>query len=386
MFFKKMKNMLRVGFLALLLFSAGIIAMPQEWKEKVPFERVRDFLVSKDIHYGLDLVGGSELDFLVDMSRVNERIAAGESIDENRIIDGVKSTLQRRIDPDGTRELNIYPADFGEEKHIFVELTADIDTPETRAKLEKHIDLQFKEPKTNTDEEEKTAAKNAAEALLKTITDESRFAEIGKGAEKNTETLRTTFTEEATRFRDELSDDLAAKIWDAKPGLIAEVLPSEGSYTIDPFTNQLVQTTAFSLFFIKEKKDAPKSTTTPGEDFGKVAIEVQGNEKIFPISDLPEETKKEILKTTQPNKISDIFERDGQFAFFKLLSATEESGGARVSEIRVATREQAESIKTRVGDQTVETIEPQLIFDEVVFEAIPGIWKETGLDGRFTTR
>lgn len=382
-FFLAMKNMLRIVFLSILLLGMGVFAMPQEWKEKIPSTGLRDFLLARDIHYGLDLAGGSQLDFLVDMSRVDERIAAGEDINKDSIIDGVKSTLQKRIDPDGTRELNIYPADFGDEKHIFVELTADIDTPETRAKLQKHIDLQFKEPKSGTDEEEKNAAESAANFTLNQIINGTDFIEAGKSAEKNTETLRITLEEGATRFRDELSDDLAEKIWNASPGLIAEVLPSEGSYTIDPFSNQLTQTTAFSIFSIQEKKDAPKKTTVPGEDFGSVAEEVQGEEKIRPIAELAEETKKEILKTTQPNAISDVFEINGQFAVFKLLAATEDSGGARVSEIQVATQEAAESIKARVGEQTEETMEPQIIFDEIKFEAVPGIWKETGLDGRF---
>ena len=73
-------------------------------------------------------------------------------------MNGVKSTLQRRIDPDGTRELNIYSSDFDGE-NIFCGTHVDIDTPETREKLLKRIDLEFKEPNTEGSDQEKPILK-----------------------------------------------------------------------------------------------------------------------------------------------------------------------------------------------------------------------------------
>lgn len=365
----------------MVLLGAGLVAMPQSLKEKIPFVSLKNYLLSKNIHYGLDLTGGSQLDFVIDMSRVDARIAAGEDIKRKDIIDGVIATLRRRIDPDGTREINIFSADFDGEEHLFVELPADADTPEIREKIQKNIDLQFKEPKSAPDDAEKTAAKKIADDLLKKLTPEN-FAEMAKKSEKKTDTLQISFLENRAFFKDQLPKNVAEKIWDAESGIFPEIIESE-AVAIDS-SGKLVRHPSFSIFKIKGKKDAPKKVSVPGEDFSAVAKEIfDGNEKIYPIKNLPEKIKKDILKTTAPGKISDIFEIDGKFKFFKLLPATEKSGGVRVSEISADSREKAEKLKKRVSETTTEKTEPQILFDEIKIEAIPNQWADTGLDGRF---
>lgn len=63
-----MRNRYRVVLVLILVLFAGVIAMPQAWKEKIPSEKTKEILLGKKIHYGLDLAGGSQLDFKVDMS------------------------------------------------------------------------------------------------------------------------------------------------------------------------------------------------------------------------------------------------------------------------------------------------------------------------------
>lgn len=404
------RNHINLLLIVLLVFCTGIVAMPQNWKEKVPslptitFEQgwlspqikmsdaFRNYLKQKKISYGLDLAGGTQLDFVIDMSRVKEKIAAGDnSLTESDVINGVKATLQRRIDPDGTRELNIFASDFGDERHIFVELTADLDTPEIRAKLQKHIDLQFMEPNNDASEEEISKTKSDAEAALARIKAGEDFrtvaAELQTKSEENKDAARINRVlalNDQKKFKDELQEAIAAKIWDKKPeDGASEVLEAQGGYTYDVASGQFRPSTRFSIIRVTGKTPAEHQKTEQGEDFTKVADELSVvPEREIPVDALPPETKTKVLTEVQPNKISEIFELEGQFAIFKLLPADETSPGARVAQIRTTDKKIAEDALVRVREKTTTTTEDQLTFDELAFDITPNPWKATGLDGQ----
>lgn len=382
-----MKNWIRVSLILFLVIATGLVAMPQNLKQAIPFAPVREYLLEKDIHYGLDLAGGSQLDFKIDLSRVREKIAQGEDITEAEIVNGVKATLERRIDPDGTRELNVYTADFGEEKHIFVELTADIDNAETRAKLEKNIDLQFKEQKETPDESEREAAKSAADDALALVQEDVSFIEVEQELnERENQYYQVTAKMGQERFEDQLPLVVKDQLWNAEPGtLLPEVYDSEGGMTFTIVGGQVVPKAAegFSLYRVTAKETADRTRTEQGEDFDTVAQEISVDVKRErPISELPNEIQQVILTDVQPNGISDVFEYDGRFAVFKLLGATEESGGARVGQIITDTQEEAETAKERVTTKETVTSEEQLTYDELFIEIIPEEWIATGLDGQ----
>jgi preprotein translocase subunit SecD len=382
-----MKNWMRVLLIGVLVVSTGLVAMPQSAKEKIPISSVREFLLEKDIHYGLDLAGGSQLDFIIDLSRVRQKIAEGEEITEEEVVNGVKATLERRIDPDGTRELNVYTSDFGEEKHIFVELTADIDNAETRAKLEKHIDLQFKEPKETPDESERKSAKAAADEALALAQNETAFLEIEEELNDRIDSQYQVIAKMGQEvFEDQLPEEAKEDLWNAEPNtLLPNVYDSEGDMTFSISGGQVVPQTpeGFSLYRVVSKDTVDRTRTEPGEDFDTVAQELSEDVKRErPISELPNEIQQVILTDVQPNEISEVFEYEDQFALFKLLGATEESGGARVAQIITSTREEADAARERVTPNESVTQEEQLIYDELFVEIVPEQWIATGLDGQ----
>ncbi len=403
------RNHLNLLLVTLLVLVTGLVAMPQSAKQSIPdvpaiwweegdwlpsvgmSDSFRNYLLTKDIRYGLDLAGGSQLDFVIDLTRVRKKIAEGEDITEADVVNGVKATLQRRIDPDGTRELNIYTADFGEEKHVFVELTADLDNAETRAKLERHIDLQFMEPKNETDEAELEATRLAAENALGQISGGEDFAAVATALEAEmaevdatTQKYRVLNLAEQQKYRDQLAEEVATAIWDAEPGtVIAEVIETDGGYTYDMNSGQFRPSQRFSIFQVGEKEVTTRIKTELGEDFTAVADEVSLAETVEkPIDDIGEETKVDILTNIQPNQVSEIYELDGAFAFFKLLPANEEVTSARVAEVRTATREEAEAALERVSEQTIESEEAQLTYNELAFDVTPNPWRPSGLDGQ----
>lgn len=361
--------------------------MPQNWKEGIPSEQTKNFLLGKKIHYGLDLAGGSQLDFKVDMSRVREKIAAGENIREEDVLNGVKSTLQRRIDPDGTRELNIYASDFDGEKHIFVELTSDIDTPETREKLLKRIDLEFKEPNTETGDAEKNKIETLAnEALQKAIEGtslEELETEYAPTAEESF--YHISLNPDQKKYQDQLPKDLAEELWGAEPNTVfSKLIPTEGNYTIDQFSQQLRPIEGFSIALLKSKEMTDRTKKESGEDFTTVADEVSEDEvREKTVDELPEDTRQTVLTTVQPNQISEVLEVEGKFVVYKLINAVDENSPARVLQIVTTKKEATEAARKRVMSQDVTTKEEQLVYDELFFEAVPEQWKSIGLDGQY---
>lgn len=378
-----MNNTLRALLLTLLVVSTGLVAMPQTWKEKVPVPAVRDFLLSRTLHYGLDLAGGSQLDFKVDMTRVDEKIAAGEDINKDEIVNGVKATLQRRIDPDGTRELNIFSSDFNGEKHIFVELTADIDTPETRKKLAKHIDLQFMRQKEGTSEADLKPAKDAAEKALSLVQEGKDFATAAleiNDAQSTQYTANVNMDQKS--FRDQLPAAAKDILWNAPAGeLISKVLKTDNGYSFDG--QKLVPINGFSIFRVGKKEMVERTKKIPGEDFETVAQEVSTDSVTKKaVDDLSPALKEKVLTLLKPNEPTKPVEFEGKNYIFKAIG-TGDTDHLQVQQIVLNTKEEAQSAYDRVLTKEEKTTEEQLSYDEIFVMATPNPWEPTGLDGEY---
>ena len=179
-----------VKFSLLMIFSVwvGLVALPDSVKEGLPAP-LSEKLSQYQLKLGIDLSGGTQLEYQVDFTEAEKRAENSlldESPDNDIIVDkkqisgGVVKTLKKRIDPDGTKEVNIFASQRGEQWFVIVELTEAIDTPENRAKLEKVTSLQFREP--TSPEEQKVRAENILSPLLETKKD---FSEISKEMQEN---------------------------------------------------------------------------------------------------------------------------------------------------------------------------------------------------------
>lgn len=397
--------------------------------------KLRNYLLENNIKYGLDLAGGSQLDFVIDLSQYHQRIAEekkraeeegrdwdGEGISEEQVVQGVKETLRKRIDPDNSRELNIVTAEYGGEKHILIDLTADLDNEETREALSKVIDLVFKEPKTTPDDAEKEATIAAANKAASEVTPETDFETYAEElTEKGASGYRVSGNNEVQMFADQLAPTIKERIWDAEPGIIPEAIPTPGRYGFDQASGQLIETEAYSLFRVKGKEVVSRTKTEKGEDFDTVALEVsqRGIEEVpvldaasggdvtiegdpeaeisapesaepkteqivktLSIDSLSEEIKNDILTNVEPNKVSEVYEVDGGYAIYKLLNATEDDPTAKVKEIYATDRAQVEAAYERVKETETTADEEQITYDEIIFEVQPEPWQEVGLDGR----
>jgi len=170
------------GIVAILI---AIIALPQSMRSAIPL------LGRPGIHYGLDLAGGTQLDFRISeqemldqrtalqqqIDRAKEQSASAETIgnlelqvsaldeQQRNILEAIRMVLERRINSLGVSEATITPSIIGNEKHLLVECPGVVDVQRCIATVGKTIKLEFKEEYTEaTDEYRATIVKTVADA------------------------------------------------------------------------------------------------------------------------------------------------------------------------------------------------------------------------------
>ncbi len=145
-----------------------IIAIPDTYKTFLPR------FLKPGLHLGLDLAGGTQLDFRISedeiLSRKSEIMAEIEQLKENggenadivrkqaelqaieeqhsNLVEAIRAVLERRINSLGVSEATITPSYFGPEKHLLVECPGVIDVNRCIATVGKTIQLEFKEEYT----------------------------------------------------------------------------------------------------------------------------------------------------------------------------------------------------------------------------------------------
>jgi len=115
---------------------------------------------------GLDLNGGVELDYQVDMTEAKKQKTT--TFSENNVVESLKGIIEKRVNSLGTAEPNIQTASYGNEKHIIVQIPTisfgdeNLTENEKKARNDEYIQkakdtigkvirLEFKEEKTPTD-------------------------------------------------------------------------------------------------------------------------------------------------------------------------------------------------------------------------------------------
>lgn len=138
-------------------------------------------IFSKKVNLGLDLQGGSQLTYRVDLSEALPTQRAA-------ILDGVKSVIENRVNSLGVAEPNVYTSEAEGVSLLVVELPGIKDKGEALAKIGKVVELEFMEEKrTFTDGElAEIVAKNKVTmgkvtgVLAQIKADPSQFDELQK--------------------------------------------------------------------------------------------------------------------------------------------------------------------------------------------------------------
>lgn len=187
------------------------------------------FDATTDLKLGLDLKGGTQLDYSIDLTEVDEA-------DKAQLVEGVKEVIRKRVDSLGVSEPNIYVSNIGTEYHIIVELAGISDLEEAKAIVGKTIQLEFKEQNANPDNAVQVAwAEEESANFLTAVNAGGDFTELGEKAQtSNADEVR--FTSYVDEDISTLSESLQSAIKNAVEGQIVGPMDLDGGYTVDAAT------------------------------------------------------------------------------------------------------------------------------------------------------
>jgi len=183
-----MKLTLRIGLIILLTLASGLYLFPWDnYGMSTP-----SFI--KPYKYGLDLHGGVELDYKVDLSLVKEANKnAKTTVNETSVVDSLKTIIDKRVNSLGLAEPTIQTANYGGESHIIVQIptqdygniseeekqkkSAD-DIARAKDTIGKVVQLEFREEKKEITEADRAERKTLADNILLEL-QKSPFATVG---------------------------------------------------------------------------------------------------------------------------------------------------------------------------------------------------------------
>ncbi|MFH1410282.1 MAG: peptidylprolyl isomerase, partial [Patescibacteria group bacterium] len=386
-------------FFALIL---GYISAPAEY-QLIP--GTPDAIKNLKINLGLDLQGGSQLDYKVDLRKVPEA-------DQAQIVEGVREVINRRVNSLGVSEPNIYISSIADETHIIVELAGIKDLNEAKAIVGKTIQLEFKEEKTGFDPGEKAQYKTQAEDILLVAQKAEDFNMLGQ-EEQMANPGQVTFEESDFKFKDEIiSSGIADELFSGTPGaVIPHVVDGSNGYAYDQATGQLKPLEGFFILKLLEREeDAEKEVKhEKSVDASHLLVAYAGAER----SSEEVTRSKDEAETRAQEALTKALENPAGFAELAKEYSDEpgvnESGGHLTSPVvqngsyAIPFTEGAlkienngevlgEVVETEFGyhvikaesvtPESTETIkEPKVKFEQIFVSAEPDPWKDTGLTG-----
>ncbi len=213
---------------------ALIVALPTSWKSWAP-----SFL-KPEFSLGLDLAGGTQLDFRISEDQIKARIAKlqeeisvlersgdTESLAQKRsdllstqeqyknLVEAIRTVLERRINSLGVSEATVTPSYYGEEKHLLVDCPGVIDPAKCAATVGKTIQLEFKEQFTEATDDFKAKVKEKANETFKDL--QAGSGTLKTIGEDMSNDLGVAYQDAQPYFQDELPQGLEAA-WGRKVG------------------------------------------------------------------------------------------------------------------------------------------------------------------------
>lgn len=387
-----------IGILIITLII-GFFLLPVSY-QKYFFPKIPAFLEKQKFHLGLDLQGGTQLDYKIDMRKVVQK-------DRQSIIEGVKEVINRRVNSLGVSEPVIYSSFVADEYHVIVELPGVKDIEEAKKKVGKIIQLEFKEEKTEIDPDEKDKILVNAEKTFSRVRNEpDKFAIIGQEEQQATpgkvfyvETTDSYFENDPNtiyKLPKEIIEFAEGKIY---PELI-EIKPDDREAIVN-------QHPGVAIYKILKKENAIRQISEPKEVTAKhILISYKGADRTT-----AERTEEEATKLTQEilqkikngenfdelaKKYSDDTSNKDQGGL--LDSPVKDNEGRYVKEFEKGTialqkeGQVSEAVKTPFGYHIIKAekikeavsksqTEPKVKIARILFSTRPDPWKETGLTG-----
>lgn len=247
-----MKRFLSLKLLLIVVTTLvlGFFDLPSSMQEKI-LPVSPQWLKDTKVHLGLDLQGGSQLDYKINL----DNVPAG---DRENLIEGVLEVINKRVNGLGVSEPNIYRSSVADEEHIVVELAGIKDLEQAKATVGKTIQLEFKEPKEQVDPEEEKKSRDEAQSFLNRILAGEDFAVVGQEASQNNPS-RIKYNEDK-EFVDinKLGEPMKQAVENLNPGdLVKNLVDNPNSYSVDA-SGELVPNPMLVAMKVLDKKSELK--------------------------------------------------------------------------------------------------------------------------------
>ncbi len=392
----KGRSFIKVIVIILVAVILGIFDLPPQTKAPV-VGWAPDYLKNQHVHLGLDLQGGAELDYKIDLRKVSAE-------DQKAIIEGVKEVINKRVNSLGVSEPNIFISEIAGEHHIVVDL-AGVNIEEAKETIGKTIQLEFKERKQEIDPNEKQEIENQANEVLQKVNAEN-FAVIGQEEEQaNPERATYTVNDEFV-YEDRINDALAEKLANMQPGTVYQgTIETSGDQSLSA-TGELIEIKGLNIIKLNEKEAEERTVTEDKKvNVSHILFAYEGAER----ADESITRTKEEAKALAEETVAEIEEGADFTEKAKELnddSTAKEVGGVLIKpagegaytqkfeDAALALEEKGEltMVETEFGyhiiqagtivgaEEKTETFN-KYKFEKIFFSTIPSEWKETSLTG-----
>ena len=353
------------GLIAILIATLfmGAVSLPDSVKSNFPDWPVFSWAKKQKIKLGLDLQGGTQLDYRIDLRSANARNEDDDDSNDVRIhdvIEGVRTTIERRVNGLGVSEPQIYLSNVAGEDHIIVELAGIKNIEEAKAVVGKTIQLEFKEQKTEMDPEEVDKIKaEANEILAKAKASGADFTEVGKASQTGDNKIE--FRENQEDFVSELPQHYKDILPKMKAGdVYKDIIDGSDGYMVGAGGN-LSEIKTLVIVQLIEKGNKEREIDEQ-EDFKTVADEIGAE-----TSDIADKTlssfpavERDALDITGNGKISDVIESDGELKIYKVGEKKVGDKQVKASHILIGYQGAERSEATRTKEEAKKRAEEVL--------------------------
>jgi SecD/SecF fusion protein len=363
------------------------------------------FISDMKINLGLDLQGGSQLDFSIDTRKVAPE-------DHKDVIEGVKEVINKRVNNLGVAEPNIYSSKVGDQDHIIVELAGISDLEEAKQKVGKTIQLEFKEENdVDAETQSNEVSQSAGSTLVAVLQSPEDFAVIGETeAKANQDNI--FFDKRDFEFADQIkNEEVAAILFNLKPG---EIYPSlvQADLGIDLINGKFQEQKGYFILKVTDKKETEREITSEKE--------VKAAQILISYKDINPEIERS--KSEAKDLANQVLEKlnSGEITFADAVleysddTELKESGGILPNNVKnfgpfeKSTIDAALALDTvdQISQNVVETArgiqllkaveiieattetktETQVAYEKIFFSTKPDPWKETPLNGQYFKR
>ncbi len=336
----------------ILLFVLVLLITDNRWK--FPKLQKDIFLVTplwnwfqdSHINYGLDLQGGTQLDYEIDLSDATKRNSDADNTNDVNIpslLAGVQAVIDKRVNSLGVSEPNIYLSSAGSEQHIVVELPGVKDLEQAKKRVGNVVQLDFRTQKDKPTKEEEIALQSQASEFLKKLQKEKTVADLNAFAKDVVIPNRVEVKKDEKVSLAELPKEIqsAVKTLALNTFFKTPIKAKEMTYTI--VQNQAVQPEGYNILRVTAKAKELRKIPVNAVDFETIAKERQqslSKDYLKEENVSPKEVSRK-AKTLEKGEISDLIKTDQGWAIAKMIDKRE---AGKTPEIR------AEHILFRIKD------------------------------------